>query len=502
MNKTQTSESTFYDLLIVGGGINGTGMAAAAAERGLKVLLCEQSDLASATSSASSKLIHGGLRYLEHYEFRLVREALAEREVLLEKAPHLVWPQEFVLPHSSQLRPAWMIRLGLFFYDNLSPRSQIPPSRKIKLVSDGITQKQFKTGFSYYDCSVDDSRLVISSALSAKANSADILPRTQCVSAKPKHNGWELRLKNQHQRDTFLVEGHCLINASGPWAQTFLEHNLGIPSPQSIRLIKGSHILVPRCYTGEHAYILQNPDRRIVFVIPYLNKFSLIGTTDEAYEGDPSSATISTAETDYLIASVNRYFRKAIKTSDIIGSYSGLRPLCDDESVEASAVTRDYTLELQAVSQQPLLSVFGGKITTYRRLAESALLKLSPYLPHMHAPLPANTALPGGEFKQTDWPNLKGKVAQQAPFLSTETQQRLARSYGLRCFIILDEVNKLEDLGHHFGCGLYEREVEYLVNHEWAHNSEDILWRRTKLGYFFSTDEKTALEQYLSKGRF
>ncbi|MBV1872386.1 MAG: FAD-dependent oxidoreductase, partial [Gammaproteobacteria bacterium] len=222
MNKTQTSESTFYDLLIVGGGINGTGIAAAAAERGLKVLLCEQSDLASATSSASSKLIHGGLRYLEHYEFRLVREALAEREVLLEKAPHLVWPQEFVLPHSSQLRPAWMIRLGLFFYDNLSPRSQIPPSRKIKLVSDGITQKQFKTGFSYYDCSVDDSRLVISSALSAKANSADILPRTQCVSAKPKHNGWELRLKNQHQRDTFLVEGHCLINASGPWAQTFL----------------------------------------------------------------------------------------------------------------------------------------------------------------------------------------------------------------------------------------------------------------------------------------
>ena len=495
MNTTAIEPSNHYDLLIVGGGINGTGIAAAAAERGLKVLLCEQNDLASATSSASSKLIHGGLRYLEHYEFRLVKEALAEREVLLQKAPHLVWPQEFILPHSHQLRPAWMIRCGLFLYDHLSPRSQIPASRKITLAGDGITQDQFETGFSYFDCSVDDSRLVICNALAAKANQADILPRTRCIKGQASGDGWQLTLNNK--KDTFQVTGRCLINAAGPWAQTFLEQSLHKTSPRSIRLIKGSHILVPRCYTDEHAYILQNPDRRIIFVIPYLDNFSLIGTTDESYEGDPTAVKINKEEIQYLINSVNRYFRKTLKVSDVIGSYSGVRPLCDDESGDPSAITRDYTLELQEEMLQPLLSIFGGKITTYRRLAESALLKLSPYFKPMRPALPAETALPGGGFTRKEWPDLLSKLSRQTPFLSTNTQHRLARSYGLLCFTILDAVDKLEDLGQHFGCGLYEREVEYLVNNEWAVCAEDILWRRSKLGYFFNTEEVSRLEHYL-----
>ena len=498
MNASAVPKSHHYDLLIVGGGINGTGIAAAAAERGLRVFLCEQNDLASATSWASSKLIHGGLRYLEHYEFRLVKEALAEREVLMQKAPHLVWPLEFILPHSHQQRPAWMIRSGLFLYDHLSPRTRIPASRKVTLVADNITKDQFKTGFSYYDCSVDDTRLVISNALAAKAHQADIRPQTTCIDAQTDEGGWQLTLQNSKNGETYTVSGTCLVNATGPWAQSFFDSALGVASPRTVRLIKGSHILVPRCYAGSHAYILQNPDRRIIFVIPYLEKFSLIGTTDVPYSGDPSAVEITTEETQYLLNSVNRYFRKSLKPSDVIADYSGVRPLCDDESGDPSAMTRDCTLELQELVQRPLLSVFGGKITTYRRLAESALEKLAPYYPHLAPPLPSHSPLPGGEFSRDEWPNLLEQVSHQAPFLQPTTQQRLARSYGLNALKILEPVNNLNELGQHFGCGLYEREVEYLRTHEWARSAEDILWRRSKLGYFLSSEEKSQLENYLA----
>jgi glycerol-3-phosphate dehydrogenase len=498
MNSSVVINSNHYDLLIVGGGINGTGIAASAAERGLKVFLCEQNDLASATSSASSKLIHGGLRYLEHYEFRLVRDALAEREILMQKAPHLVWPQEFILPHSRQLRPAWMIRSGLFLYDHLSPRSQIPASRKVTLAADNITKDQFKTGFSYYDCSVDDTRLVISNALAAKAHQADIRPQTKCIGAQADESGWQLTLQDAKTTETYTVNGACLVNAAGPWAQSFFDSSLGIPSPRSIRLIKGSHILVPRSYTGDQAYILQNPDRRIIFVIPYLGEFSLIGTTDVLYDGDPAEVKISTEEIQYLLDSVNRYFRKSLTSSDVIADYSGVRPLCDDESGDPSAMTRDYTLELQEVVQQPLLSVFGGKITTFRRLAESAIEKLAPYFPDLAPPLPSNSPLPGGEFSRSEWPELLNRISQQAPFLKPETQLRLARSYGLNALKILEPINNVDELGQDFGCGLYEREVDYLVENEWAVSAKDILWRRSKLGYFLSSEEKSQLESYLA----
>jgi len=498
MNSSAIPNSNHYDLLVVGGGINGTGIAAAAAERGLKVFLCEQNDLASATSSASSKLIHGGLRYLEHYEFRLVKEALAEREVLMQKAPHLVWPQKFILPHSLQLRPAWMIRSGLFLYDHLSPRTQIPASRKVKLAADNITKDQFKTGFSYYDCSVDDTRLVISNALAAKVHQADIRPQTTCIEAKPYESGWQLALQDSKNRETYTVGGTCLVNAAGPWAQLFFNSALGVPSPRTVRLIKGSHILVPRCYTGSQAYILQNPDQRIIFVIPYLERFSLIGTTDVPYDGDPSAVEINTEEKQYLLDSVNRYFLKALKPSDVIADFAGVRPLCDDESGDPSAMTRDYTLELQEFAQRPLLSVFGGKITTFRRLAESALEKLAPYYPHLAPPLPSNSPLPGGEFSRDEWPDLLERISRQVPFLQPETQRRLARSYGLNALKILEPVNSLDKLGQHFGCGLYEREVEYLLTNEWAVSAEDILWRRSKLGYFLSSEEKSRLENYLA----
>lgn len=490
--------SSAYDLAIVGGGINGAGIAAEASQRGLKVFLCEQDDLAAYTSSASSKLVHGGLRYLEHYEFRLVREALSEREVLLKKAPHLVWPLEFVLPHSRQLRPAWLIQAGLFLYDHLSARSIIPGSKKIAFKHSTVLRESFKQGFSYYDCAVDDSRLVIANAQAAQAGGASILTRTVCLKAEASEAGWSLELQNKQDTKRFRVQARALVNASGPWAERFFKHQLAdVPSPRTVRLVKGSHVVLPRLYAGNYAYILQNQDKRIIFVLPYLNHFSLIGTTDISYTGDPARVCIEESEIEYLLNCVNDYFRQPVSKQHIVHQYAGVRPLCDDESNNPSAMTRDYTLVMQDVHQQPLLSVFGGKITTYRRLARAALSQLEPYFSHIKPALDDAYPLPGGEFERKQWPALLSRLATQLPFMEAEHVERLLRAYGQNCFKIFNQINSRAELGRHFGAGLYEREVSYLLEHEWAQTVEDILWRRSKLGYFLNAQEQATLAGFL-----
>lgn len=493
-----TPTSNAYDLAIVGGGINGAGIAAEASQRGLKVFLCEQDDLAAYTSSASSKLVHGGLRYLEHYEFRLVREALSEREVLLKKAPHLVWPLEFILPHSRQLRPAWLIQAGLFLYDHLSARSIIPSSKRISFKHSDILRESFKQGFSYYDCAVDDSRLVIVNAQAAQARGATIKTRTICLKAEASEAGWSLELQNKRDAKKFRVQARALVNASGPWAESFFKHQLTeLPSPRAVRLVKGSHIVLPRLYAGNHAYILQNHDKRIIFVLPYLNHFSLIGTTDIAYTGDPARVCIEESEIEYLLKCVSYYFRQPISAQHIVHQYAGVRPLCDDESNNPSAITRDYTLVIQDVQQQPLLSVFGGKITTYRRLAQAALSQLEPYFTHIKPAMDDCYPLPGGEFNREEWPALLARLTAQLPFMEAEHIDRLLRAYGQNCFKIFSKVNSKAELGRHFGAGLYEREVSYLLEHEWAQTAEDILWRRSKLGYFLNAQEQATLARFL-----
>lgn len=365
-----------YDVAVVGGGINGVGIAADAAGRGLSVFLCEQHDLAQHTSSASSKLIHGGLRYLEHYEFRLVREALAEREVLLAKAPHIVKPLRFVLPHRPHLRPAWMIRAGLFLYDHLGKREKLPASRGLRFTGSSPLKAEIRRGFEYSDCAVDDARLVVLNAISAREHGAHVHTRTRCVSARRSKGLWHLHLERS-DGSLYSIRARALVNAAGPWVARFIQDDLKQKSPYGIRLIQGSHIIVPKLYEGEHAYILQNEDRRIVFAIPYLDRFTMIGTTDREYQGDPAKVAISEEETAYLLQVVNAHFKQQLAAADILHSFAGVRPLCDDESDEPSAITRDYTLSLSAGNgEPPLLSVFGGKLTTYRKLAESALTQL------------------------------------------------------------------------------------------------------------------------------
>lgn len=490
-----------YDLFIVGGGINGTGIAAEASRYGLNVGLCEQSDLASATSSASSKLIHGGLRYLEHYEFRLVREALAEREVLLKAAPHLIKPLRFVLPHQPHLRPAWMIQMGLFFYDHLSTRNQLPASHKVKFTEDANNplQREITQGFEYSDCQVDDARLVISNALLAEENGADIFTRTSCIEAKRDNGIWTIELKSQITGQQRTVQAKALINAAGPWAQSFIETNMAHKSPRNIRLIKGSHIVTKKLYEGDHAYILQNEDQRIVFVIPFQQDYSLIGTTDKEYRGDPAQPSLDSDEEAYLLNVVNKHFKTQLSGDDIIWQYSGVRPLCDDESDSPSAITRDYTLEIESDNQQaPLLSIFGGKITTYRRLALSAMSQLRPFLPKIGNLTNAQT-LPGGNIGETPFDVWVALAMQNYKWIEPDLCQRLCSTYGNRIHQLLQGCENLSDLGQHFGAGLYEKEVQFLIETEWAYSAEDILWRRTKLGLKLSGNQIIALENYLKK---
>jgi glycerol-3-phosphate dehydrogenase len=490
-----------YDLLVIGGGVNGTGIAADAAGRGLNVLVCEQSDLACATSSNSSKLIHGGLRYLEHYEFRLVKEALAEREVLLKNAPHIMKPLAFRLPHQPHLRPAWMIRIGLFMYDNLAKRITLPASKGIKFAQESVLEPSITKGFEYADGWVDDARLVIVNALAAQAKGATIATQTKCVKAVREQGKWHVTLKNQHDKRQYTVTTKGIVNAAGPWVATLFDEALTEKSPQNIRLVKGSHIVVPRIHTETQAYILQNKDQRIVFVIPFEDDFSLIGTTDVEHTGAAEDVKISETEIDYLIEITNSYFKKHIKREDILHTFSGVRPLLDDESVNAQAVTRDYKLELSSQGgHTPLLSVFGGKITTYRKLAEAAVNKLTEFYPHMRGPWTKHSPLPGGDFSSIDM--LKAELQKQYPWLDEKILTRYARTYGTQTHILLANKTQVEALGQLFGHGLYAAEVDYLLNNEWAHTIDDILWRRTKLGLRLDQVQIETLATYLKQQTF
>ncbi|MEQ8698389.1 MAG: glycerol-3-phosphate dehydrogenase [Bauldia litoralis] len=472
-----------YDLLIVGGGINGAGIARDAAGQGLRVLLCDKGDLGGATSSASSKLIHGGLRYLEHGEFLLVRKALRERETLLKLAPHIVKPLRFVLPHDRSQRPGWMIRLGLFFYDNLAGRRRLGGSRGVNLrrAPEGAPLRdRYRRGFLYSDCWVDDSRLVVLNCLDAAERGADIRPRTPCAAARRTGEVWEARLSGQHPG---IVRARALVNAAGPWVDTVLENSVGEKPARRLRLVKGSHIVVDRLYDGNHAYLLQNDDKRIVFALPFLDRFTLIGTTDMLYEGDPDDVAISDEETIYLCAAVNRYFKKTLGPRHVRWSFAGVRPLYDDGSVDASAVTRDYAFQLDAPKDgAPLLSIYGGKLTTYRVLAEHALDRLLPEIGRKAVRWSGTEPLPGGDIPDGDFETFVGEFRETFPFLPAGLARRYARLYGTRAYRMLRGARKMEDLGEYIGHGLYQAEAEYLRRFEWADTEADILWRRTKLG--------------------
>ncbi len=486
------------DLLVVGGGINGAGVAADAAGRGLSVILCEQKDLAGATSSASSKLIHGGLRYLEHYEFRLVREALKEREVLLEKAPHLIKPLRFVLPHSPHLRPRWMILSGMFLYDHLGKRKTLAASNGLRFGPESPLKPEFKRGFEYSDCFVDDARLVVLNALIVQRYGGEVLNRTSCTGAVRQGDLWKAELKDLLAGTSRTVYARGLVNAAGPWVEKFLREDLQRKSPYGVRLIQGSHIVVPRIHPGAEAYILQNVDQRVIFVIPYLGGFSVIGTTDQEYKGDPYKVKITDAEIDYLIGVSNAHFKKQISRDDIVWTWSGVRPLCDDESDDPSAITRDYTVEIEDENgKAPLLSIFGGKVTTYRKLSESAMNKLAPYYPSMGASWTKDAPLPGGDMKD-GFQHFKVELKEKYPFLDSATIKRMARNYGTLCATVLNGVNSLDDMGEHIGAGLYTREVDYLVEREWARGADDIIWRRSKLGLLLKPEEVDTLREYLA----
>ena len=479
------------DLLVVGGGINGAGIARDAAGRGLSVVLAERDDLAAATSSASSKLIHGGLRYLEHYEFRLVAEALAEREVLLRVAGHLTWPLVFIMPHVPELRPRWMIRAGLFLYDHLARRSLLPGSRAVRLDTppyDSGLAPALKHGFAYSDCWVDDARLVVANARDAAQRGARILVGTECLGARRHGREWRVRLSSGEE-----LRARALVNAAGPWVKQVLNDRLGQPSADAVRLVRGSHIVVPRLYDGEHAFILQNDDRRVVFLIPYEEHFTLVGTTDVPIE-DGEETSPSKEEIDYLCRAASRYLARPLTPEDIVWRYAGVRPLYDDGTVDPSEVTRDYTLRLDdEAGGAPVLSVFGGKITTYRRLAEQALEKLASHFPRLRAPWTARAPLPGSEFTSRD-------AAQKAFFeryrhIETAWLRGMFRRHGA----LAEKVVGDGRLGEHYGAGLTEREVRYLVDHEWARSAEDVLWRRTKCGLHMSDAQRARVAQVLGR---
>jgi len=473
------------DLLIIGGGINGAGIARDAAGRGLHVTLCEKDDLASHTSSASTKLIHGGLRYLEHYEFRLVRESLKEREVLLRAAPHIIWPLRFVLPYHSGLRSSSLLRIGLFLYDHIGGRRDLPPTSRADLKSQphfGVLNKKLNFGFEYSDCWVDDARLVALNAVDACERGAEILTRTNCTHLARKGDHWRATLQPTGGAP-FVIEARAIINAAGPWVDDIIaKTQQGKPST-NVRLVKGSHIIVKRHYEGDHCYIFQNPDNRIIFAIPYEGAFTLVGTTDIPFNGDRNNVTIADDEISYLCSAANEYFETPITKNDIVSAYAGIRPLYNDKVQNDSIVTRDYVFDVAAPEgSAPMLSIFGGKITTYRKLAEHALNRLAPHIELDGAPWTKTSPLPGGEIPDGDYAAFLSNVSSKYSWLPQRTLMRLARSYGSRIALILENASSIGHLGVDFGSGLYQAEVEYLRNIEFAKTPEDILWRRTKLG--------------------
>ena len=472
-----------YDLLVIGGGVNGAGIARDAAGRGLSVLLCEKDDLAQGTSSRSGKLIHGGLRYLEYYEFRLVREALIEREVLLRAAPHIVWPMRFVLPHSGEQRPAWMIRLGLFLYDHLGGRERLPGTRRLDLrrAPEGAPiRDDYATAFEYSDCWVDDARLVVLNALDAAARGADVRVRTEVASARRVDGVWQATLRTVDGA-TETVRTRVLANAAGPWVEQVITGVVGANAARRVRLVKGSHIVVRKFWDGAQAYLLQNDDKRVIFVNPYEDDLCLIGTTDIPYDGAADDVAIDDGERAYLCRVVNRYMRHRVELSDIVHAFSGVRPLYDDNAANPSAVTRDYVFDVDdGDGAAPLLSVFGGKITTFRKLAEHALQKLRTFLPGMTGDWTRAAPLPGGDMPDADFDRWCADFQQRFAFLPAPLARHYARLYGTRAPALLDGARALSDLGRHFGGLLYEREADFLMRDEWARTPQDVLERRTK----------------------
>ncbi len=497
-----TDSKNDYDLLIIGGGINGTSIARDAAGRGLKVLLCERDDLANHTSSASTKLIHGGLRYLEYYEFNLVRHALAEREVMLRAAPHIIWPMRFVLPYDKGLRPAWMLRTGLFLYDHIGGREMLPGSKSVKLDKaphNGVLESRFKTGFEYSDCWVDDARLVVLYALDAAHRGADIRTRTEVQSVDAVDAGYEVTIKQNGQSETVseTVTTKGVINAAGPWVDDVLKKIKPSESEQSLRLVTGSHIVTKKLFEGDHAYLFQNADNRVIFAIPYEHNYTLIGTTDKPYDLSEGKVKISPEEILYLCDAASEYFKKDISPDDVVWDYAGVRPLYDDKAEDASAVTRDYVLNIEEFTDgAPFLSVYGGKITTSRMLAENTLNNLAKYYDYKAGDWTETALLPGGDLIDADFTLFTSDMRKRYPNIDSDLLRRLCHAYGTRITLILGDGDEVPNLGHHFGAGLYELEANYLINHEWATSADDILWRRSKRGLHMSANERAAFADW------
>lgn len=493
--------STDFDIFVIGGGINGCGIARDAVGRGYSVCLAEMNDLASGTSSWSSKLIHGGLRYLEHYEFRLVREALSEREVLLKSAPHIIWPLRFVLPHHSGLRPAWFLRLGLFLYDHIGKRVLLPATSTVNLKTAEVgkpLKPLFSKAFEYSDCWVNDARLVVLNAKDAQDRGAVIETRTQCVSARREKDHWSITTKNLNSGETRTRTAKLVVNAAGPWVDKVLGNTFGSNAAKNVRLVQGSHIVVPKLHNHDRAYIFQNADDRIIFALPYEQDFTLIGTTDRDYKGDPKDVKITPEEVTYLCDAASEYFKEPVKADDIVWTYSGVRPLFDDGASEAQEATRDYVLREDGERDEPrVINIFGGKITTYRKLAESMLEKIENVLGAKQKKWTADSSLPGGDFKVEAFESLVGEVQAKFPFLEPSLAWRYVRAYGTRVWTLLDGAASIDDMGVQFGGSLCEREVDYLMRHEWAQVAEDVIWRRSKLGLRLKTHEITALEEWM-----
>jgi glycerol-3-phosphate dehydrogenase len=482
------------DLLVVGGGINGVGIARDAAGRGLSVILAERGDLACATSSASSKLVHGGLRYLEQFELRLVAEALAEREVLLRAAPHLVRPLRFIMPRAPGLRPDWMIRAGLFLYDRMARRQTLPASSAIELSGLGL-KPEYRRGYSYSDCWVDDARLVIANATCAREHGASILPHTAFVSARRENRGWRATLHGSEGRVEVSVR--AIVNVAGPWVMQVLGA-AGMRAAAGIKLVQGSHIVVERLFEGDHAYILQNDDRRVVFACPYERAYTLVGTTDVEVHGEAANCSVTSEEIAYLCRAANRYFSRQVSPADVKWSYCGVRALIDDGETNPSELSRDYRLRVDAErGEAPLLSVFGGKITTYRRLAERALAQLAPFFPGMGAPWTRHAPLPGGEMGEATLDEYSGALSTRYPKLPPELIATLVARHGSRADRVLGDAATLSDLGTAFGGQLYAREIDYFIAHEWARCAEDVLWRRTKAGLHLTREASERVATYV-----
>jgi glycerol-3-phosphate dehydrogenase len=492
---------TTYDIFVIGGGINGCGIARDAVGRGYSVFLAEMNDLASGTSSGSTKLIHGGLRYLEYYEFRLVRESLMEREVLWASAPHIIWPLRFVLPHHAGLRPAWLLRLGLFLYDHIGGRRKLPPTSTLDMTRDPAAKplkSLYTKAFEYSDCWVNDARLVTLNARDAADRGAVIRTRTKVVSARRDADHWTLTLLDGLTGATEQVRSRLLVNAAGPWVDEVLTGVVGSNNAHNVRLVQGSHIVVKKKFDDPRAYFFQNTDGRIIFAIPYEQDFTLIGTTDQDYHGDPAEVKISDAEIDYLCAAASEYFIQPVNREHVVWTYSGVRPLYDDGASKAQEATRDYVLKADdPEGQAPLLNIFGGKITTFRRLSEHMLEKIEDRLGKRGKPWTATGTLPGGDFAATGFDDELHKLQADYPFLDARHAHRLFRLYGTKARVLLGTAASLADLGRHFGSDLYEAEIRYQIEHEWALTAQDVLWRRTKKGLHLSADEAALLDGFM-----